>query len=149
MDQTAIKKMKAELGMRAALRRSHDNPDLKTAKAIEEIPVRKIYDQALYIENELLPRIEKKSGQQSTDYQFFREVYRSLLWAIVILDRFDRVCRSDSHTSLINEILYERCALMEKELAKYITMEDLLLTDSVDRIAQVVKTRAENILKEK
>lgn len=150
MDQTAIKKYKAELGMRSAMRSAHDNPDaVKAAKAIEEIPVRKIYDQALYIEKELLPRIEKKSGAQSTDYQFFREVYKSLLWSIAILDRFDRVTRSDSNSKLENEIWRERCGILERELQKYITMEDLLLSDSIDRIAEVVKNRVESLLKDK
>jgi|SRR5580700_10245229 hypothetical protein len=148
MDQTAIKKMRAELGMRAAMRAAHDNPDAaKAAKAIQEIPVRKIYDQALHIENFILPKTEQLRGKDSIDYQFFREVFQSLLWTIAVLDRFDKMARSESHSRLVNEILYERVDLLERELQKYITMEDLLMSDSVDRIADVIKKRAENLLK--
>jgi|HubBroStandDraft_2_1064218.scaffolds.fasta_scaffold00675_14 hypothetical protein len=148
MDQTAIKKMRAELGMRAAMRAAHDNPDAaKAAKAIQEIPVRKIYDQALHIENFILPKTEQLRGKDSIDYQFFREVFQSLLWAIVVLDRFDRVVRSDASHKLELEVWRDRVALLERELQKYITMEDLLMSDSVDRIAEVIKKRAENLLK--
>jgi hypothetical protein len=149
MDQSAIKKYRAELGMRAAMRSAHDNPAAKNAKAIEEVPVRKIYEQAMYIENDLLPRIEKRSGNDSADYQFFKDVFRSLLWCIAILDRFDKVCRSDTQTKLMNELMRDRCILLETELQKYITMEDLLFSDSIDRIADVVKKRVESLLKEK
>src|SRR5580698_6742893 len=120
MDQSAIKKYRAELGMRAAMRSAHDDPSLKAARAIEEIPVRKLYEQAMYIENDLLPRIEKRSGSTSADYQFFKEVFKSLLWSIAILDRFDKVCRSDTQNKLMNELMKERCALLETELQKYI-----------------------------
>jgi hypothetical protein len=149
MDQSAIKKYRAELGMRAAMRSAHDNPELKAAKAIEEIPVRKLYEQAMYIENDLLPRIEKRSTNNSADYIFFKEVFKSLLWSIAILDRFDKVCRSDTQSRLMNELMRERCLLLEGELQKYITMEDLLLSDSIDRIADIVKKRIDSLLKDK
>ena len=146
MDRAALSKYKAELGMRAAMRSAHDSPDQGKAKAIEDIPVRKMYEQAMYIENELLPRIEKKGGTKSADYQFFREVYKSILWAIIVLDRFDKITRLEAQTALYNELLRDRVLLLEKELQKYITMEDLLFSDGIDRIADVIKNRAADLL---
>ena len=52
---------------------------------LEEIPIRKFYDQAQYIERTLLPAIERKSGKNSADYQFFNSVYMSLLYATMIV----------------------------------------------------------------
>ena len=55
---------------------------------IENIPLfKKFFDQAQYIDNELLPKIIKTRGIEHPDYIFFREVYKSLLYAVMVADR--------------------------------------------------------------
>jgi hypothetical protein len=43
----------------------------------------------------------------------------------------------------------ENIALLERELAKYNALEDLFYSDALDKMADVVKTRAEELLKGK
>jgi hypothetical protein len=116
---------------------------------LEEIPIRKFYDQAQYIEKTLLPAIERKSGKQSADYQFFHSVYMSLLYATVIVDRDRSLVMKVQHANQINAFLQQRADLAEKELMKYTTMEDLFVTDALDHIARGVVQRVNDLLTNK
>lgn len=112
---------------------------------LEEIPTVKIMEQVQYIEKNLLPAIKKKSGDKSADYVFFKEIVKSLLWAIVLIDRFDMLDRRVGHILLENAILREHLELYQKELAKFHAVEDIYLTDGKDiyirGVAQRVKDR--------
>jgi hypothetical protein len=116
---------------------------------IESIPVRKFYDQAQYLEKTILPAVAKRSGEGSADYEFFAGIYKSLLYAVMIVDRGDLVIRQLQQIRQINRYNQERADLAEKELLKYSTIEDLLLTDGLDKIAAGVKQRVENLLTKK
>jgi hypothetical protein len=116
---------------------------------MEDIPLRKFYDQAQYIEKTLLPAIEKKSGSKSADYQFFMDVYRSLLYAVMIVDRDKNIVMKWQHCNQLNSFLQARVDLAERELLKYTTMEDLYITDSMDHIMNGVRQRVEDILTNK
>ena len=78
---------------------------------LEDIPLRKFYEQAQYIEKTLLPAIEKKSGNKSADYQFFSEVYKSLLYAVMIVDRDRNIIMKWQHASQLNSFLQQRVDL--------------------------------------
>lgn len=116
---------------------------------LEDIPIRKFYDQAQYIEKTLLPAIEKKSGRQSADYQFFCDVYRSLLYAALIVDRGNNLLIRLVQARQLNEIWQRRAEAAELLLLKYTTVEDILMTDGMDKIAADVKRRIENLVTNK
>jgi hypothetical protein len=116
---------------------------------MEEIPLRKFYDQAQYIEVTLLPAIERKSGKTSADYQFFAGVYRSLLYACMIVDRGSIVMQQCQKYKQLNDFYRGRAELAERELLKYQTVEDLYMTDAMDRVAAGVKKRVEDLLTNK
>jgi hypothetical protein len=116
---------------------------------LEEIPIRKFYDQAQYIEKTLLPAIERKSGKSSADYQFFQSVYMSLLYATMIVDRDRSLVMKVQHANQINAFLQQRADLAERELMKYTTMEDLFVTDALDHIARGVVQRVNDLLTNK
>ena len=113
---------------------------------LNEIPIRKFYDQAQYIEKTLLPAIERKSGKTSADYQFFDSVYKSLLYAVMIIDRDRTLIMKVQHANQINAFLQARADLAERELMKYTTMEDLFVTDALDHIAKGVVQRVNDLL---
>jgi hypothetical protein len=117
--------------------------------AFGDIPVRKFYDQAQYIEKTLLPAIERKSGDKSADFQFFSDTYKCLLYGAIMIDRNDMLMRKVQQLKQQLDILQARVDLAERELFKYITLEDLVLTESTDKIAKSVIAKIENSLKEK
>jgi hypothetical protein len=136
-----------DLQKRGAIREVSEGGNLKFA--MSDIPVRKFYDQALYIEEILLPAIVKKSGIESQDYRFFRDVYKSLLYAIMIVDRGDKLLRERQRLNMFMKIYQSENELLQKELMKYTTMEDLYMTDAMDKISASVAERVENILNNK
>jgi len=117
--------------------------------AFGDIPIRKFYDQAQYIEKTLLPAIERKSGSSSADYTFFCETYKCLLYGAIMIDRSELLMRKVQQLKQQLDILQARVDLAERELFKYITLEDLVLTESTDKIAKSVIAKIENSLKEK
>lgn len=116
---------------------------------LDEIPLRKFFEQAQYIEKTLLPAIEKKSGKKSADYQFFTEVYKSMLYAVVIMDREQTVVKQWQQNVQLAQIHKDRADMAERELLKYTTMEDLIMTGAMDSIARGVVQRVNDLLTNK
>ena len=116
---------------------------------LEQIPVRKFYDQAQYIEKSILPKVAETRGKDSADYQFFNDVYRSLLYAVMIVDRDRTLVLKMQQINQINQFLQERADLAERELLKYTTMEDLYATGAMDHIAAGVVQRVNDLLTNK
>jgi hypothetical protein len=114
---------------------------------LDRIPVKKFFDQAQYIERVLLPKIKQSRGELSGDYNFFCDVYRSLLYAVMIVDRGDQVNRKLARTSQLLAFYRQASEDSERELLKYTTIEDLFLTDGMDKIAADIKRRVEELLK--
>jgi hypothetical protein len=113
---------------------------------LDQIPVKKFYDQALHLEKIILPKIAETRGRDSADYVFFSEVYKSLLYAVLILDRGESLILKIQHLKQFNQVLQERADVAEKYLSRYMAMEDLYFYDGLDKIAADVKNRVENIL---
>jgi hypothetical protein len=116
---------------------------------LHEIPARRFMDQAQYVENKILPLIEKREGKESVQYKYFQEIFDSLLYSIMVKDREGNLLNKLQQLQQINIILTERLAFCEKELLKYATMEDLYLTEAHIHIANGVKQRAEDLLTKK
>lgn len=152
MAKDDISKLRNALLMKEALREKTEEErarDKKISSGLDGIPVKKMRDQALYIQNELLPGIEKKRGKDHPDYEFFYGVMESLVYAIIIADRYDTLEMRNIHLRVWKTLQQENLELLERELAKYQTLEDLFLTDSLNKYADAVKARAKDILKGK
>lgn len=119
----------------------------QTAKGIDGIPVAQFIKHIQYIESELMPAVEKRRGKDSADYKFFDELCRSLMWCIILCDRHDHLQRINTGYRMENAILRENSRLLETELQKYCTVEEILFTDFLDRYAETIKSRAEGLLK--
>ena len=145
--------MKAELLHKAQLADLVDDGTARKEKArraagLSDVPVSQMIDQAIYIRDELLPAVEKKKGgRESADYEFFANVFRSLLYAIVLSDRYDFLNREVQHGKFAGVLVRERVEYLERELLKYTTLEDLYHSDALDLYAQGIKNRAEELLK--
>jgi hypothetical protein len=145
-----IEQFKNDLLLKESLREKTEDErarDKRIAKGLRDIPVRKMIDNVLYIRNNLLPAIKKKSGDKSADFLVFSEIADSLLYAIILSDRFDALERMATFSKIRANLLTENMALYERELQKYCALEDLFLTDGLDRYADSVKRRAEGLLR--
>lgn len=147
-----LDKIKHDLLLKNAIREK--TPDereriKKQAAGLAGIPVRKMMDEALYIDEELLPRVKKKGGEKSADYIFFSEVKDSLLYAILLADRHDFLWRSNTELKIRYQLALDHIALLESELQKYTTLEDLFYSDALNDYADSIKKRAEAMLKRK
>jgi hypothetical protein len=116
---------------------------------MDEIPVRKVLEQAQYIEKSLLPAVERKNGKASADYQFFEGVYKSLLYAIILSDRQQSLVMKVQQTAQFSEIHRLRAENAERELTKYATMEDLIFSGCLDHIAKGVVNHVQDLITNK
>lgn len=146
-----LQSLQAELRMSSALRNVKDSRyadmDKKIATGLEDVPVRKMYEQAQHIEQVLLPKIEQARGADHPDYIFFRSVFLSLLWAIAVLDRNEFMTRKNIELRMLGEFYRDQCTTMERELSKYQTLEELCLSDALSTYAETVARRAAELLK--
>lgn len=140
MNQDAEKKINAE---------KTENLAAGKKFRLDEIPLRKFFDQAQYIDKTILPAVAKTRGKTSADYEFFKGVYRSLLYAIMINDRDRMLVMKLQHEKQFNAFLQARADLAEKELRKYCTMEDIWISDAMDKISAGIRQRVEDMLNNK
>lgn len=112
----------------------------KLDKAFHEVPQVKYIEQAQYMREHMLPKIEKSRGIDSPEYKFYYSVFESLMYAISLCDRDQSLRRRLSNEKLMNEILHQRTLFYESELQRYTTLEDLtekeLATELLKRKAQ-------------
>lgn len=146
-----IEKIRADLWLKSALREARDNADKdsknRIRSRIENLPISQIMDQAQHIENVLLPRIEKKDGPNNEYYLFFAAVFKSLLYAVTIVDRLEYADYRYIQCKIQLEFYREQTERLERELMKYSTLEDLYLSDGLAVMAEGIKKRAIEKLK--
>jgi hypothetical protein len=149
---SSIEKYKADLKARLTLQEltaEEKTRNAKLGRGIADIPVARMIDQVNYINEQLLPAIKKKSGEKNADYEFFKSVSDSLLFAIILCDRHDGMEKRYVQLRLFTQFLQDRIPLLEQELEKYTTLEDILCTDALNAYADGVKSRVEGLLKRK
>lgn len=121
----------------------------KLSRGMKDVPVARIIDAVNYIDKNLLPAIKKKSGEKSADFELFTQVVGYLLWCIAIVDRYEALERRWVQQRLEIQLLREQLELMQRELSKYVALEDLMMTSALDLYAERVKKAAEDRLKNK
>lgn len=140
---------KADLLYRAQLESLvNEDKSMRKRFGLDEIPMHKMIEQVNYIDKNLLPAIKKKSGEKSPDYIFFTDVIKSLLWAVMLSDRFDMLDRRVGLLNMEKSILRDHLTIFERELTKYHAMEDIYLTDALDHYKRGVVKRAADLLDE-
>jgi hypothetical protein len=119
----------------------------KVTPSMDDIPVKRMIDQVNYIDKELLPAIKRKSGESSADYEFFSAVIKSLLHAIVTVDRWERLELRYVNQLMQLQLCKEHLTILELELRKYHAMEDLYLRPGFNVYHDRVVKHAEDLLK--
>jgi hypothetical protein len=119
----------------------------KLVRAMSDVPVAKMIDAVNFIDKNLLPAVKKKSGDKSADYEFFTNVIDYLLWCIVIVDRYETLEGRWISQKLEIHLLREQCEYLQRELSRYVAMEDLMMSGTMDVYAERVKNAATDRLK--
>lgn len=143
----SLDQIKQQLWLKSSLRGAADNEPI--TRGIENVPVNMIFKQAQYIENNLLPKIESQHGKDSEQYRTFRDIFKSLLWCIAVIDRYDALKMKCINTRLLMEFYRDNAEKTERELMKYTTMEDFFLSDALDIISDGIKKRTDDLLNPK
>jgi len=137
----SLESWKAELWLATALREAKKDPGAEKKKLIqgfERVPVRQMYDQLQHLESVIIPKCEQIRGKEHADYLFLCSMAKSLLWSLQIIDRFEFLQRENTRLKLQQELTLQHAEHLERELTKYITLEDLFLSDGLDMAAQTV-----------
>lgn len=122
----------------------------KMARGVRDIPVNRMIEQVNYLDKEILPKLEKRSGgKESADYKFFSSVCESLLYAVSACDRYDFMAKQLQYQKIQSQLLIENQAILEGELQKYSTIEEIYFQDGLRLIADGVKARVAALLKNK
>lgn len=124
---------------------------------IDDIPIRKFYDQSQHIYNKILPGIvqreyaknPKADPTKSADYIFFHDTYKCFLYAVMILDRDRYYIKKMQRMKQMNDFLESRVSIAERELLKYTTLEDVWISEGYELISESVRKRVEDLLKTK
>jgi hypothetical protein len=121
----------------------------RIARGMNDVPVARIYEQFQFIENSVLPAIEAKHGKQSEQYKTYKAVLNTLLWCITVIDRDERNRRDLVHFRTLLQFYIERCEHLETELQKYTSLEDLLLSQTLETYSTAIKKRCADLLTKK
>jgi hypothetical protein len=141
-----LEQIKADLLYRDSLDAiAKGDRDKRATDGLNGVPVKKIMDAIQYIDSNLLPAVKKKGGDKSADFEFFTGVRDMLVWAIIICDRYDTLEGRHVRKRIEAALYKEWVEFYEKALTKYTTLEDLMLTDSLNIYAQGVKNRVDEL----
>jgi hypothetical protein len=149
MSSKELENLKASVQLKSDLGAIGEKNFADAMAVLKTMPGHRTAAALQYLEKNLIPAVERKSGGKSADLPVFTEIANLLRWGSVVYDRLDIQVRSNALLRLEKQILVERVLLMEAELAKYQAVEDLYLTDALSHIEKGVRARIESDLKGK
>lgn len=141
--------LRASIQLKDDIDSAGDKRFAEAMEVLKKMPGHRIVACIQYLEKNLIPAVERKSGKASPELVVFKECAELLRWATIMYDRMDLQVRNNALLRLEKQILVERLLLTEAELQKYQTVEDLHLTSSLDHIERGVRARIESDFKAK
>jgi len=114
-----------QLAKKSLVKEDNESWDNAMTKAFNSVPQVRFIEQAQYLREHMLPRIEKTRGTDSADYKFYYSVFESLMYAITMADRDYSLRMRLTNEKLLNEIYHKKIIFYEMELQKHTTLEEL------------------------
>lgn len=134
--------LKADLQLKAGLSEMSKDRYSHVVAAKEKLPGARIGQQIQYLENMIMPAVaQKRGGKDSADYKFFEGLIQSLKWCLVMYDKLDYMLREDGLLRLEKQILCDRVLLLERELQRFETLEQLYTSEFLEKYDKGVRER--------
>lgn len=111
-------------------------------RGLNLIPVHKVLQHLQYLQNTILPAVEKRNGGASTEYQHFKGITDALVWAINTNGYHDRLMMELSNERLLCEFYRDKCLFYQNELMRYTTREDLAYEETFKATSRAMVGRA-------
>jgi hypothetical protein len=124
------------------------SPELqaKLVEGLQNVPINKMLQQVQYLQQQALPTAEKKFGRNNENYRFYASLVDSLVWAMFILDKMESLQNQYGNNKLLLQFYQERTQFLEKQLQKYTTTEDLLLSGGIEEFAKSLAGRLNSMI---
>lgn len=102
----------------------------KWEKAFASIPASRYHSLAQQLKNNVLKKIEEKTGTNNEQFKFYFSLYEALIFLTTMIDREDYYKYQLSSKELELQFYKSKLAFYENELQKFTTIESLLTKES-------------------
>lgn len=117
------------------------------SNGLVEVPISKIMEQVLYLQNSALPSALAKFGADNENYRFYKGIVDSLIWTLVCYERAAYWKKEWNFQRTTTEVFRNDSIRLREELQKYHFAEDALLNQQdYDQLMMNVKERMKDIL---
>jgi hypothetical protein len=121
-------------------------PEQKLHEGLKVIPESQMLKVVQVLHHQYLPKVVAARGESHSDTLFFQEIRDCLLWALLVMEKYNDLNLNYSNQRLLLDFYQNRCRLIEKELDKYNALEDLEVQNALDDYRSVILERAKNML---
>jgi len=115
---------------------------------VQIIPVGKLIELAQFFLENLLPRIEKRMGKDSVDYDNMLTAVNAMLYCIMLLDKWESAERKLSQTKQWAGLLSKRNNELEVELSKYVSIENAMTAGTLEMYQQVMRKKGIDLIQD-
>lgn len=136
------------IGDRILKRRQQDKDD-RLHEAFKELPQNQIINCVLSVHNNIIPKVIAARGKDHADVKLFEDIRDCLMYALHAVDKAQELGVNFYNLKILNETLFQRCRLLEKELDKYEAVEEMVMHETLDDYKTIAKARLMNLLKVK
>lgn len=119
----------------------------KLVDGFVQVPIDKMIQQILYLQEQALPKALEKYGAENENYKFYKGLVDTLMWATYVVERAAWWKNEWQQQRLALEFFRNEAIRYRNELQKYQFTEDtLLLQEDFNQAQQRVAKRMEDIL---
>ena len=117
------------------------------SNGLVEVPINKIMQQILYLQNHSLPLALQKFGADNENYRFYKGIVDSLIWTLVCYERAAYWKKEWNFQRTTTEVFRNESIRLRETLQKYHFAEDALLNQQdYDKLMATVKERMKDII---
>jgi hypothetical protein len=118
----------------------------KLDQAFKTMPTNQIINCTLAIHNTILPKVVESRGANHPDTKLFEEVRDCLMYALHAVEKAQELGVNFYNLRILNDTLFQRCRLLEKQLDKFQALEEMEIQSTLDDYRQIARERLKTLL---
>ena len=118
----------------------------KLNEAFKTMPTNQIINCALAVHNNILPKVIQTRGKEHPDSKLFEEVRDCLIYALHAVEKAQELGVNFYNLRILNDTLFQRCRLLEKQLDKFQALEEMEIQGALDDYRAIAKERLKTLL---